>query len=71
MRTLLSLITKATRNQSVGLLTIGASMLICSLLAEARIADRAAREVAHVLVIVAGLAATAVLFGTREGGHRR
>jgi hypothetical protein len=71
MRTILNLITKATRNQSVGLLTIGGSMLICSLLAEARIAGTVAREVAQVLIIFAGLAATVVLFGTREGGHRR
>jgi hypothetical protein len=46
-------------------------MLICSLLAEARIAGTVARELAQVLIIFAGLAATVVLFGTREGGHRR
>jgi hypothetical protein len=70
MKTLLQLISKGTRNQSLGLLTIGGSMLICSALAEAGITDSVGRELAQALVIAAGLAATAVLF-RRRGEHRR
>ncbi len=66
MKTLFEWISKGTRSQSVGLLTIGGSMLICSALAEAGIADSIARELAQVLVIVAGLAATVALFRRRE-----
>jgi hypothetical protein len=69
MKTLLELITKATRNQSVGLLTIGGSMLICSLVVEARIVGTMVRELTQALVIAAGLAAMVGLF--REGRHRR
>ncbi len=70
MRTLLGLLGKGTRNQSVGLLTIGGSMLILSALAEAGVTGPIERELAQCAVIVAGLAATAVLFRKREG-HRR
>ncbi len=71
MKPLWELVTKGTRNQSVGLLTIGASMMICSFLAEARVSGPIAREAAQIAVIGAGLAATAALFRARDGGHRR
>jgi hypothetical protein len=71
LKVLLDLITKATLNQSVGLLTIGGSMLICSLLAESRIAGALSRELVQALVIGAGLGATVILFRSREGGHQR
>ena len=70
MKSLLNLITKGTRNQSVGLLTIGGSMLICSLVAEARITGTISRELVQALVIIGGLAAIVALFRAREGGHR-
>ena len=69
MRTLLDLIGKGTRNQSVGLLTIGGSMLILSAVAEAGITGPIERELAQCVVIAVGLGATAVLF-RKQRGHR-
>ncbi len=70
MRSLREMIGRGTRNQSVGLLTIGGSMLICSTLAEAGIKGAVAREIVQALVIAAGLGAITILFRGR-GGHRR
>ncbi len=71
MKTLFAFITRSTRNQSLGLLTIGLAMFACSNLAEQAVTDWTTREVVQLLVIAAGISATAMLFRrANQGAHR-
>jgi hypothetical protein len=71
MKAILERIAKGTRNQSLGLLTIGASMLICTVFTEAKEAGIVARELAQVSIIAAGLFAITILFRGKRGGQQR
>jgi Kef-type K+ transport system membrane component KefB len=62
MKTLLSFVRRGNRNQSVGLITIGLAMLAGSNLAEQRLTGWVTREAVELAVILAGIAATALLF---------
>lgn len=65
MRSLLAFITTAKRNQAIGLLAIGATVLLCSQVAEAEIPAGAALECTQTVLILAGIVATAVVFRAR------
>lgn len=71
MKTLVHWISKATPYKAMGLLAIGASMLICSSVAEQRIAGVLVREITQFLVIAGGLIATAILLRRRTDSDRR
>ncbi len=62
MKTLIHLVTNSTRNQAIGLLTIGLAMFACSNLAEELVTGRTLREVVQFLIILVGITATAILF---------
>lgn len=64
MRAPLGFIRKRNRRQSLGLITIGLTMLVCSQLAEA-IDHRGTREIVQLVIILSGVAASAKLFRTR------
>jgi len=64
MRHLIGFIRKGNRRQSIDLIRIGLTMLVCSNLAEA-IADWRTREIVQLAVILSGVAATAILFRSK------
>jgi hypothetical protein len=65
-------ITTAKRNQAIGLLVIGATMLVCSNIAESEIASGFGLEAVQFLVILFGITATAMVFrnGRLRGGKK-
>jgi predicted MFS family arabinose efflux permease len=71
MKNLIHLLTNSTRNQAIGLLTIGLAMFACSDLAEQVVTRRTPREAVQLLIILAGLAATALLFRRGNTGTHR
>ena len=68
MKSLITFIRRGSRNQSVGLIIIGLAMFAGSNLAENVILEWTTREVVRLVVILAGITATAVLF-RRKGTH--
>jgi len=71
MKALVHWISKATPQRAVSVIGVGLSMLICSSVAEERISDMLAREVAQLLIIAGGLIATAILFRRGTDADRR
>ncbi len=71
LKTLFAFIIRSTRNQSLGLLTIGLAVFACSNLAEQTVTDWTTREVVQLLVIAAGISATAMLFRRADSGTHR
>lgn len=64
MRYLLRFIQKGNRRQSLGLITIGLVMLICSNLAES-VPDWGTREIVQLAVIFGGVVASATLLRSK------
>ena len=71
MKPLIQLLRNSTRNQSIGLLTIGLAMFACSNLAEQAVTDRTLREVVQLLIILGGITVTAILFRRGSTGTHR
>ena len=67
MHRLLTFIRKGNRRRSLGLITIGLVMLICSQMAES-LPYGLARETVQIAVILGGIVATASLFGAKGAG---
>jgi hypothetical protein len=69
MKPVIEFITTANRNQAIGLLVIGATMLVWSNIAESVIPAGFSLEAVQFLVILLGITATAMAFRNgREGG---
>ena len=72
MKPLIHFFSRGTRNQSIGLLAIGLGMFACSNLAERAVSSGNLREASQLLIILAGITLTAILFRPRNSGtHRR
>ena len=71
MKSLIAYITAARRTEAIGLLAIGGTVLICSHIAEGEITNGATLECVNAFLIIAGIAATAILFRARKVERKR
>lgn len=71
MKPLVHFLIRGTRNQSVGLLTIGLVMFACSNLAEQAVSGRTLREIVQLLIILGGITITGLVFRSGSADTHR